>query len=174
MPFPVNMKGTPKSATAFTRFWNACSVYTDTYAQDKSLKVVKYSTRESGHDQKKRSPPLFCSDVKFGSQQVLLYGHLGKYTRKRQARSNKEKTKYREVREKKNYIEYSGDLSPVVAQGQGKCMHMRGNMRLTLAPNRFNGQTNTNTHKDRREFSAKVSSPRKAQRLKTPQSQRST
>lgn len=59
-------------------------------------------------------------------------------------------------RKKKNDDGYRGGFpATYVSQTQrAGHTHMRGNMRLNIAPNRFYGQTekNTRVHKDKREF----------------------
>lgn len=156
MPFPLNVKGTTKSATAITRFWNTCSVYVRTHMHRISLKVVKYSTRESGHDQKKRSPPLSlrCQVWQSAGASTDISVNIQKEIDMHVEIMTKQNS---EVREKKK----TSDIREISLPSR----RARGNAHARKYAFDFGAksfqwtdrQTHTHTHKDRREFSAEVS-----------------
>lgn len=123
--------------------------------KDAHNKVIKYSTRESGHDQKKTLTPAFAPMSSLAVNRCF-YRRCSKYTHTHTHAQGNERNSIQTQKKKKNDDGYRGGFpATYVSQTQrAGHTHMRGNMRLNIAPNRFYGQTekSTRVHKDKREF----------------------
>lgn len=141
MPFPLNAKGTPPQAQLQLLVFgtHAVGIRTKDAHNTRSSNIVQGS---QGMTRKKRSPPhlLRCqvwqstgasTDVAVNTNTRI---HMHKETRG---------TALKHRRKKKNDDGYRGGFpATYVSQTQrAGHTHMRGNMRLNIAPNRFYGQT---------------------------------
>lgn len=77
MPFPLNAKGTPPQAQLQLLVFGTHAVGIRT--KDAHNKVIKYSTRESGHDQKKTLTPAFAPMSSLAVNRCF-YRRCSKYT----------------------------------------------------------------------------------------------